>query len=142
MYSLLKDPVPVNIPQSLCLSLHHLNFFLSESHAVEMPGHLSAGATAAKETGLVLLLIAVALWGVLPKSDSQPFQAANGKRSIAVLAFEDRSGKRDQEYFAEGIAEDLITDLSKLSRLFVTARNSSFFYKGKSLLWGLLLLLS
>jgi adenylate cyclase len=50
--------------------------------------------------------------------------------SIAVLPFENLSGDPEQEYFADGIAEDVITDLSKTSGLFVIARNSSFRYKG------------
>ena len=54
------------------------------------------------------------------------------KPSIAVLPFDDLSGDHEQEYFADGMTEDLITDLSKLSGLFVIARNSSFAYKGKS----------
>jgi len=52
--------------------------------------------------------------------------------SIAVLAFENLSGDPEQEYFADGIAEDLITELSRLRWLQVTARNSSFSYKGQS----------
>ena len=50
---------------------------------------------------------------------------------IVVLAFENMSGDPEQEYFADGIAEDMITDLSKISSLFVIARNSAFTYKGK-----------
>lgn len=56
----------------------------------------------------------------------------SGKPSVAVLAFENMSQDPEQTYFAEGIAEDIITDLSKVSGLFVIARNSSFFYQGKS----------
>jgi len=52
--------------------------------------------------------------------------------SIAVLPFDNMSGEADQDHFAEGMTEDLITDLSKISGLFVVARNSSFSYKGKS----------
>jgi len=54
------------------------------------------------------------------------------KPSVAVLAFENMSGDPEQEYFADGIAEDIITSLSKLSQLLVIARNSSFTYKGKA----------
>jgi adenylate cyclase len=54
------------------------------------------------------------------------------KPSIAVLAFQNMSGDTDQEFFADGIAEDIITALSKAHWLFVIARNSSFTYKGKS----------
>jgi adenylate cyclase len=53
------------------------------------------------------------------------------KPSIAVLAFNNMSGDPEQEYFSDGISEDIITDLSKLSELHVTARNSTFTYKGK-----------
>lgn len=52
--------------------------------------------------------------------------------SIAVLPFANLSGDPEQEYFSDGITEDLITDLSKLSGLFVIARNSVFLYKGKA----------
>jgi TolB-like protein len=52
--------------------------------------------------------------------------------SIAVLAFQNMSNDPEQEYFADGMAEDIITDLSKLSALFVVARNSSFQYKGQA----------
>jgi adenylate cyclase len=52
--------------------------------------------------------------------------------SIAVLAFENMSGDPEQEYFADGISEDIITELSRFSDLFVIARNSSFQYKGKA----------
>ncbi len=54
------------------------------------------------------------------------------KPSIAVLPFDNMSGDPEQGYFADGITEDIITDLSKVSGLFVIARNSSFAYKGKS----------
>jgi len=51
------------------------------------------------------------------------------KPSIAVLAFNNMSGDAEQEYFSDGISEDIITDLSRLSNLHVVARNSSFVYK-------------
>ncbi len=57
---------------------------------------------------------------------------ASGKPSIAVLPFQDMSPEMDQEYFADGIAEDIITELSRNHAFFVTARNSSFTYKGKA----------
>ena len=52
--------------------------------------------------------------------------------SIAVLPFDNIGGDPDQEYFADGLADDLITDLSKIPGLFVTARNSSFAYRNDS----------
>ncbi len=54
------------------------------------------------------------------------------KPSIAVLPFNNMSGDAEQEYFSDGMTEDIITDLSKVSGLFVIARNSSFAYKGRS----------
>ncbi len=54
------------------------------------------------------------------------------KPSIAVLPFNNLSGDPDQEYFADGMTEDIITGLSRFRSLFVTARNSTFSYKGKS----------
>ena len=55
-----------------------------------------------------------------------------GKPSIAVLAFTNMSGDQDQEYFSDGISEDIITELSHSHSLFVIARNSSFTYKGRA----------
>jgi len=54
------------------------------------------------------------------------------KPSIAVLPFTNMSGDKEQEYFSDGMTEDIITDLSKISGLFIIARNSTFAYKGKS----------
>ena len=61
-----------------------------------------------------------------------PPPAPPEKPSIAVLAFQNMSGDPEQEYFADGITEDVITDLSKIGGLLVIARNSSFAYKGKA----------
>ena len=60
-----------------------------------------------------------------------PAPAVPQKPSIAVLPFTNMSGDAEQEYFSDGMTEDLITDLSKISALFVIARNSSFAYKGR-----------
>jgi TolB-like protein/Tfp pilus assembly protein PilF len=56
----------------------------------------------------------------------------SGRPAIAVLAFNNMSGEAGQEYFSDGISEDLITALSKLRWFFVVARNSSFSYKGRA----------
>jgi adenylate cyclase len=55
------------------------------------------------------------------------------KPSIAVLPFQNMSGDPEQEYFADGIVEDIITGLSRIKWLFVIARNSSFIYKGRAI---------
>ena len=88
----------------------------------------------------VLLLAAAALIAWL-----QPWQtdveradldkmsyALPDKPSIAVLPFSNLSSDVEQEYFSDGITEDIITDLSKISGLFVVARNSTFTYKGQT----------
>jgi adenylate cyclase len=54
------------------------------------------------------------------------------KPSIAVLPFVNMSGDPEQEYFSDGITEDIITELSRFRDLFVIARNSSFVYRGKA----------
>jgi adenylate cyclase len=74
---------------------------------------------------------------VVPSSsDSEDAAESEGdeadKPSIAVLPFNNMSGDMEQEYFSDGITEDIITDLSKVSGLFVVGRNTSFTYKGKA----------
>src|SRR5881398_826537 len=58
--------------------------------------------------------------------------APEERPSIAVLPFNNMSGDPEQEYFSDGITEDIITDLSKVSGLLVIARNTAFTYKGKA----------
>jgi adenylate cyclase len=62
----------------------------------------------------------------------RPALALPDKPSIAVLPFQNMSGDPEQEYFADGVVEDIITSLSRSGWLFVIARNSSFAYKGTS----------
>ena len=87
---------------------------------------------------LVLLVLGVlAWWRPWVKSvDPELFEHAAyplpDKPSIAVLPFTNMSGDAQQEYFSDGITDDLITDLSKISGLFVIARNSVFTYKGRT----------
>ena len=75
-----------------------------------------------------------------PRRRSKPTATAKtgtreraNRPSIAVLPFANMSGDPEQEYFADGISEDIITGLSKLRWFFVIARNSSFIYKGKAI---------
>ncbi len=67
-----------------------------------------------------------------PAATARPTLALPDKPSIAVLPFENLSGDPEQEYFADGIVEEIITALSRLRWLFVIARNSSFTYKGRA----------
>jgi adenylate cyclase len=65
--------------------------------------------------------------------DKKPAQHEQGEKpAIAVLPFNNMSGDPEQEYFSDGITEDIITDLSKVSGLLVIARNTVFTYKGKA----------
>jgi adenylate cyclase len=66
-----------------------------------------------------------------PKA-SPPMLALPGKPSVAVLPFQNMSGDAEQDYFADGMAEDITTALSRFRFLFVIARNSSFTYKGRA----------
>jgi len=72
------------------------------------------------------------------KSNAQPQQGGRRKAlgghqaSIAVLPFSNMSGDPEQEYFSDGVTEDIITDLSKISSLFVVSRNTVFTFKGQS----------
>jgi adenylate cyclase len=81
----------------------------------------------------------VAVWrwmpgdgGVTPKTPTEPALALPDKPSIAVLPFQNMSGDPEQEYFADGMVEEIITALSRTRWLFVIARNSSFTYKGRA----------
>ena len=94
---------------------------------------LAAGA------GIVLVaLVGAGLWLAPWKSPLNPLASGQAslslpsKPSIAVLPFDNMSGDAEQAYFADGVTEDLITDLSKVAGLFVIARNSTFAYKGKA----------
>jgi TolB-like protein/rhodanese-related sulfurtransferase len=90
-------------------------------------------------TVLALLVVAVGaalwlqLWGQREEAASLDAMAypLPDKPSIAVLPFTNMSDDASQAYFADGMTEDVITDLSKISGLFVIARNSSFSYKGQ-----------
>jgi adenylate cyclase len=72
--------------------------------------------------------------GTSSHASSAPASHASGpaRVSICVLPFVNMSGDAEQEYFSDGITEDIITDLSKVSALAVTSRNSAFLFKGQS----------
>ena len=90
---------------------------------------------------IVVLVASVAIWYFHFHSAPPPDKASLAedpalklpdKPSIAVLAFDNMSGDPKQEYFSDGITEEIITGLSKIPDLFVIARNSSFAFKGKA----------
>ncbi len=89
---------------------------------------------------VVILVLAVAggIWqfymrrpSVEPASVAKMAYQLPDKPSIAVLPFNNLSGDPEQEYFSDGITEEIISSLSKIQKLFVIARNSTFTYKGK-----------
>ena len=68
-----------------------------------------------------------------PEAGGAPAKTeAAAKHSICVLPFANMSGEAEQEYFSDGISEDIITDLSKVSALSVVARNTAFMFKGQT----------
>jgi adenylate cyclase len=78
----------------------------------------------------------VSVYRVLTEPDVSGPKISTGfelpdRPSIAVLPFVNMSGDPDQEYFSDGISEEIITGLSKIPQMFVIARNSSFTYKGR-----------
>jgi adenylate cyclase len=89
---------------------------------------------------LILIAAAVVVWRFGLRPSLPPIEKADPKKmalplpdkpSIAVLPFVNMSGDKEQEYFSDGITENIITGLSKIPRLFVIARNSTSVYKGK-----------
>jgi len=82
---------------------------------------------------LVLFAGGLTIWKVFLQPSPPSSDAVSEKMSIAVLPFDNMSNDPEQDYFGEGISEDLITDLSKIPDLLVISRLSSFTYKGKSI---------
>src|SRR5205823_2644112 len=67
-----------------------------------------------------------------PARSADRVQPKRERLSICVLPFANMSGDAEQEYFSDGITEDIITDLSKVSALHVVSRNTAFTFKGRS----------
>lgn len=77
-----------------------------------------------------MLVVVVGIWQFYMRRPSEE-PASVGKPSIAVLPFDNLSGDPEPEYFSDGMTDELITNLSKISGLLIISRNSSFTYKGK-----------
>jgi adenylate cyclase len=106
---------------------------LSENAYQQIKGKLALDVSDMGERQLKNIAQPVRIYGVrLNDTTARPSLALPDKPSIAVLPFANMSGDPEQEYFADGVVEDIITGLSRIKWLFVIARNSSFSYKGKS----------
>ncbi|NUT01312.1 MAG: TIR domain-containing protein [Sphingomonas sp.] len=82
--------------------------------------------------GWNMLIASITTLAETRPTGSAPATRARRKLSICVLPFENMSGDAEQEYFSDGITEDITTDLSKISALAVTARNTAFTFKGRA----------
>jgi len=114
--------------------------YIGEQEVKNIANRKIRKATLALAAVLVIAVGAVVIWNLYLRPSTPPIEAASTERmafplpdkpSIAVLPFVNMSEDTKQEYFSDGITEDLITDLSKISGLFVIARNSVFTYKNK-----------
>jgi TolB-like protein/class 3 adenylate cyclase len=106
---------------------------LSEDAYKQIKGKLVLDVSDLGEQHLKNIVQPVRVYGVrLDAAPERPALVLPDKPSIAVLAFQNMSGDPEQEYFVDGMAEDIITALSRMRWLFVIARNSSFIYKGRA----------
>ncbi len=111
---------------------------VEKKKAVELIPFLRRKASVVWGIAAIVLIMGVAVWKFyLPPPPIEPASVERmafelpDKPSIAVLPFENLSGDSQQEYLSDGISEAIINALSKVPRMFVIARNSSFTYKGK-----------
>jgi TolB-like protein len=106
---------------------------LSDNAYQQMKGKLALDVSDMGEHQLKNIAEPIRVYSVrLEDAHPRPILALPDKPSIAVLPFQNMSGDPEQEYFADGMVEDIITDLSRIRWLFVIARNSSFTYKGRA----------
>src|SRR5262245_40663931 len=106
---------------------------LSDNAYQQIKGKIALNVSDMGDQRLKNISQTVRVYGVrLDDAPKQPKLTLPDKPSIAVLAFTNMSGDPEQEYFGDGIAEDVITALSRCNSLFVIARNSSFTDKGKA----------
>jgi adenylate cyclase len=106
--------------------------------ADEKPSALRRMPILAGVVAVLVLAVGVGIWqfymrrsSIDPASENKMTFPLPDKPSIAVLPFANMSGDPEQEYFSDGLTEEIITALSKVPKLFVIARNSVFTYKGK-----------
>jgi adenylate cyclase len=106
---------------------------LSENAYQQIKGKLALDVSDMGEQRLKNIAQPVRVYGVrLDRAPEHPALALPDKPSIAVLPFQNMSGDPEQDYFADGMVEDIVTGLSRIRWLFVIARNSTFTYKGRA----------
>jgi adenylate cyclase len=109
---------------------------LSENAYRQVTGKLALDISDMGEQQLKNIAQPVHVYGLIPDGTLTRTASATlplpDKPSIAVLPFQNMSGDPEQEYFADGIVEEIITALSRFRELFVIARNSTFIYKGRA----------
>ncbi|MEO8160991.1 MAG: winged helix-turn-helix domain-containing protein [Arenimonas sp.] len=115
--------IPVEVPTKMDLPVLPKGGFRDQRRV------LATGAA-------LLLLLVAAAWQLLPRSATLPPRApavvAGGSSSIAVLPFMDLSPDHSQEYFSDGLADELLDQLAKVPQLRVAGRTSSFAFRGKN----------
>jgi TolB-like protein/cytochrome c-type biogenesis protein CcmH/NrfG len=108
---------------------------ISEDAFRQVRGKVDAEFADIGEQSLKNIARPVRVYRLVPQQSAEPLPAAlplPDKPSIAVLPFQNMSGDPEQEYFADGMVEEIITALSKVRWFFVIARNSTFTYKGRA----------
>ena len=106
---------------------------LSDNAYQQIKGKLALEFNDMGEQQLKNIALPVRVYGLrLDGAPAPQALALPDKPSIAVLPFQNMSGDPEQEYFADGMVEDIITGLSRIKWLFVIARNSTFTYKGRT----------
>ena len=120
---------PLAAPGAICLS---------DNAFQQIKGKLSVDVTDMGEQQLKNIAQPVRVYSIRPGggstgADARPALSLPDRPSIAVLPFENMSGDPEQDYFVDGMVEDIITGLSRIKWLFVIARNSTFTYKGRAI---------
>jgi adenylate cyclase len=117
---------PLAEPGAICLS---------DNAYQQIKGKLSIDVTDMGERELKNIAQPVRVYGIRPSgvgAATRPALSLPDRPSIAVLPFQNMSGDPEQDYFVDGMVEDIITGLSRIKWLFVIARNSTFAYKGRA----------
>ena len=126
-------PLPPNWPQSYGVSCLTARCMRVRILGFSAPPCSRAVTRAPAPLIFLSLLLLVTIMGGIVWTHSRDTKSARvpPARSVAILPFVDLSEKRDQEYFSDGLSEELIDQLTNVPDLVVPARTSSFYFKGK-----------